>query len=89
MMDNDGHHKKSCLSLFARFSEYLDNELEPALSTDIERHARECPPCRVCLETLRRTIALCRQAENLPLPEGLSRRLRLLVENLVRPGSWR
>ena len=43
-------------SCFKNFPEYLDNELDEIICKDIEKHIKECVPCFVCLQTLKRTV---------------------------------
>ena len=78
------HNREDCLAMFARLSEYLDNELDALTCKDIEVHARECIPCKACLETLRQTIGLCRSLapDEKPVPEAFSKRLKTLIRNL-------
>lgn len=78
------HNREDCLAMFARLSEYLDNELDALTCKDIEDHARECIPCKACLETLRQTIGLCRSLapDEKPVPEAFSKRLKTLIRNL-------
>jgi len=78
------HNREDCLAMFARLSEYLDNELDALTCKDIEDHARECIPCKACLETLRQTIGLCRTLapDEKPVPEAFSKRLKTLIRNL-------
>lgn len=66
-------------------SEYLDNELDGSLCREIEAHLERCHACKVCLTTLQRTVALCRQAGQARVPDSLSRRLRELIGTLAKP----
>jgi anti-sigma factor RsiW len=76
---NESHHDhRECIKLFARLSEYLDNELDLALCRKIEQHLGQCKPCQVCLETLKRTIGICRASNSAPVPDSLSERLQKL-----------
>ncbi|RJQ66538.1 MAG: zf-HC2 domain-containing protein, partial [Desulfobacteraceae bacterium] len=59
-MPDPNHHHRACRDLFARMSEYLDNELDGTVRRTIEQHLAQCRPCRVCLGTLQRTVSLCR-----------------------------
>ena len=70
--------------MFAKLSEYIDNELDELTCKDIEDHARDCIPCKACLETLRQTIGLCRSLESdeKPVPEAFSKRLKTLIQKL-------
>jgi hypothetical protein len=78
------HDRKTCLAMFAKLSEYIDNELDDLTSKEIEDHARECIPCKVCLETLRQTIGLSRSLalDELPVPEPFSKRLKALIQKM-------
>lgn len=83
-MNNDRHDHRHCLELFEKLSEYLDNELDEATCRDIEEHVKECIPCFVCLQTLKRTVDLCRQADERPIPEEFSRKLKQVIYNLPK-----
>jgi predicted anti-sigma-YlaC factor YlaD len=71
--------------MFAKLSEYLDNELDTLTCRDIEEHARNCIPCKACLETLRQTIGLCHclAPDEQPVPEAFSKQLRLLIQKMA------
>jgi hypothetical protein len=80
-MSKTHHPHKDCLEMFEKLSEYLDQELDETTCREIEKHAEECIKCNVCLETLKRTIEICKQTESKPVPKDLSGRLRKLIEN--------
>jgi len=81
-MNSDEHDHKHCLELFEKLSEYLDNELDEVTCADIEKHVKACVPCFVCLQTLKRTIDLCKQTENRSVPKDFSKKLRAVIENM-------
>ena len=60
-MNKDEHDHKHCLELFQKLSEYLDNELDEITCKDIEKHIKDCVPCFVFLQTLKRTVDLCKK----------------------------
>ena len=70
--------------MFERLSEYLDGELDDVTCREIQHHVRECIPCEVCFNTLKRTVELCREAESVPVPESFSLRLKEIVQSLAR-----
>lgn len=78
------HDRRACLALFAKLSEFIDNELDEPARKDIEAHAGECIACKACLETLRRTIGLSRflAREEIPVPETFSKRLMALIQKM-------
>jgi len=86
-MTKDGHDHKHCLELFEKLSEYLDNELDEITCQEIEQHIKDCVPCFVCMQTLKRTVDLCKQAANKPVPAEVSQKLREIIENMPKTTS--
>jgi len=71
-----GHHAHGgpeCVALFAKLSEYLDDELEPGACADVEDHMADCERCREFLESLRRAVAHVAATDAPELPEDLKR----------------
>jgi len=81
-MSRHSHHIKECIRMFEKLSEYIDSELDELTCRDIERHVKSCIQCKTCLETLKRTVALCRNAEREAVPELFSRRLKAFIQDL-------
>ena len=71
MPHNHGDHPEECKEVFARLSEYLDAELPEGCCREIEQHLAGCPPCIEFLESLKRTIRLCRDCEMPAPPEPI------------------
>jgi len=74
----------SCEDLLSLFSQYLDNELPPANCAAIEQHAAECARCAEFLNSVKRTVTLCRDLQPgespRPLTPDARARLRELYE---------
>jgi RNA polymerase sigma-70 factor (ECF subfamily) len=83
-MNPERHDHKHCLEMFEKLSEYLDNELDEATCKEIENHIKVCVACFVCLQTLKRTVDLCKQAGDRPVPEGFSKKLRKVIHSLPK-----
>ena len=83
-MTHATHAHDGCRKLFARLSEYVDGELDEITCLEIEHHVRECIPCEACLETLKRTVALCREQVLVPVPECFSMRLKEILRSKAR-----
>jgi anti-sigma factor RsiW len=81
-MSDVEHNHADCIKMFSRLSEYIDNELDAAACQEFEKHMANCKPCKVCLETLKRTVALCRNMKDQALPEAFSLRLKALLQSL-------
>lgn len=87
MMDAD------CTRIFELLSEYLDHELAPATCEQLEKHLHDCPECVEFVESLKRSMDLCRQLGNCRPTAQLDReamaRLRNAYEKMLarRGGS--
>lgn len=82
-MSTPSHNHEECHDLFARLSEYLDDELDRSICDHIEHHLRDCPACQVCVKTLERTIDLCRNTQPQPMPAEVSHRIRQWMARLT------
>jgi anti-sigma factor RsiW len=84
-MSSDDHDHKHCLEMFEKLSEYIDGELDHATCAEIQKHAEDCVACFSCLETLKRTVALCKNVKDTPIPQNLSEKLKEIIENIPKP----
>ena len=72
--------------MFARLSEYLDEELDPGVCSQLEVHLDDCPPCQAFLESLRGTLRLVQQDETPVMPEETRRRILEAYRRTKRDG---
>ena len=86
-MTSDDHDHKHCLEMFEKLSEYIDGELDHATCDEIQKHAEDCVACFSCLETLRRTVALCKNVKEQPIPPNFSEKLKALIANIPKTTS--
>ena len=84
MDDTHSHSSGDCRKMFAALSEYIDDELDEAKCREIEAHAAACIKCRICLETLRRTVTLARHTRNRSVPPEFSNRLAFFFTQLIK-----
>ena len=70
-MNTPEHDSTRCREIFALLSEYLDLELPPDACREIDAHIQGCPPCIEFAESLKKTVALCRQYKPNELPPPL------------------
>ncbi len=68
-----------CRELFARLSEYVDDELSEELCTEIQRHLADCAPCVNFAHTLRTTAELCRRLPSRPIPPEVAAELHAIL----------
>ena len=81
-MASHGTGSQECREIFARLSEYLDGELDPAMCEAMQLHLGDCAPCQEFLESLRRTVGLLNRVPGEPMPEGMRRDLREAFQRL-------
>ena len=74
------HDPENCKEVFAMLSEYLDLQLPPAACEEIERHLAGCSPCTEFVESLRKTVELCRGYRPAEMPAPLSAEARQELE---------
>ncbi len=83
----ENHDHSHCLEMFQKLSEYIDGELDHVTCAEIELHAENCVACFSCLETLKRTVAICKNAKEKPVPREFSRRLKEIIQSLPKTTS--
>ena len=71
---------KGCKRYFEKISEYLDGELDTAACLEIEVHLKECPECRRCVDSLKKTIDLCRETAQEKVPSEMRARLKSALQ---------
>ena len=74
---------EDCKKYFERISEYLDGELDGSLCEKIDRHLRDCPECRDCLDSLKETIGLCKNMPHEQVPPEVRKRLRETLKSYL------
>ena len=75
-----------CKDVFARLSEYLDQDLPADLCERIERHIAGCPPCVEFVDTLKKSVEACRdfrvEEEPPPLSDAQREELRQAYDRM-------
>jgi anti-sigma factor RsiW len=61
-----------CTELFAALSAYLDEELPQGDCAEIEAHIAQCAPCVDFVESLKKSVELCRVTGNAMEPPPLA-----------------
>ncbi len=60
-----------CKDVFALLSQYLDEELPDDVCHDIQSHISGCPSCVEFIESLKKSISLCRSCQSMDQPGAL------------------
>ncbi|MBI1956335.1 MAG: zf-HC2 domain-containing protein [Acidobacteria bacterium] len=66
----------SCRQLLSELSNYLDDETEPQVREELERHIAKCPDCWVIFDSTRKTIQIYQGCEPYALPQPLHHKLQ-------------
>ena len=64
-----------CKDMISGLSDYIDGELDPELCKKLEQHLASCENCRLVVDTMRRTVQLCRDGTCEDLPAELNEKL--------------
>jgi anti-sigma factor (TIGR02949 family) len=68
-----------CSDVINQLSDYLDAEAAQELCAELEAHLAECPPCRVQIDTVKKTISLYRSESSIDCPEQVRMRLHTVL----------
>ena len=72
---------EECKKDFERISEYLDGELNDDICREIENHFRQCPECRECVDSLRKSIELSKKAAEEEITPDMRDHLRAALRD--------
>ncbi len=78
-----------CMQMLGVFSDYLDREAKARLCRRIEEHLKECPECRLYVDTMKKTVVLYRNLGDEKVPAGVSQRLfkTIRLEEMKKGGG--
>ena len=82
-----GPASEECLEIFARLSEYIDDDMEQTFRSIFESHMGDCPPCEVFLDSLRHTVKALEDVHAPGLPDDLREEVVEAFERLIRDAS--
>ena len=66
----------SCHEVWREISNYLENDISPALRRKMERHFAQCKHCAAVLDGAHNVIMLIGDGRTFTLPAGFSQRLQ-------------
>jgi anti-sigma factor RsiW len=79
MTARDGH----CRDLLEQLSRYIDGELREVDRRTVTLHLEHCPSCEELVDSLRQTVAVCRDAGRRRLPRDVRARARARIDSLL------
>jgi RNA polymerase sigma-70 factor (ECF subfamily) len=75
-----------CPDILTTFSRHLEGDIDPALCARMEEHLERCPHCRGTCDSLKRTLALCRDSGAPEVPDDVQEAVRLAVRRFLDQG---
>ena len=63
--------------------DYIDGELSPDLTRDLETHLKDCIPCHDFINTYRATIKITRKVEPAEMPQELKDKLKSFIREKI------
>jgi Putative zinc-finger len=65
----------TCKRFLEELNDYLEENLDPQIRSELQRHVNECPNCWVICNTTEKTLKVFKGMECKPVPEEIQQRL--------------
>lgn len=62
-------------------NEYVDGEIDPGVCEEFEAHLKDCDPCQVVIDNIRRTITLYKEDAVFEIPITFRNRLHSALKD--------
>ena len=72
-----------CHDVQTLYSQHLDGEIDPGVCATMEAHLAQCRHCRDTCESLKRTLAVCRQLPTPDVPVALAASIKAAIHAFV------
>jgi len=70
----------SCDKLLQELSNFIDNDIDPALRAEIERHLRSCRRCAVLADSVKKIVSIIADEKVFEISSGYSERLHQFID---------
>lgn len=70
-----------CEDMLKMLNEYVDGEIDPGVCEEFEAHLKDCDPCQVVIDNIRRTITLYKEDEVFEIPLTFRTRLHSTLKD--------
>ena len=72
-----------CPDVLTLFSQHLEGDIDPSVCATMEAHLARCPNCRSACESLKRTLAVCRQLPTPDVPAPIAASIRAAIHKFL------
>ena len=76
-----------CPDVLTLFSRHLEGEIDPSVCATLEAHLARCSHCRHACESLKRTLATCRQLPTPDIPASLAASVKAAIHAFLNPAD--
>ena len=73
-----------CPDVLTLFSQHLEGDIDPSVCAKLEAHLGQCSRCRGTCESLKRTLAVCRQLPTPEVPASIAASIRAAIQTFLR-----
>ena len=70
----------NCETVLEQLSNFIDEEIDPALRAEIETHLKTCKRCSVLHDSLRKVVVIVADERSFEIPVGYSERLHAFID---------
>jgi anti-sigma factor RsiW len=71
----------TCEDLLRMLNDYVDGDIDPGVCAAFDQHLEGCNPCRMVVDTIRKTITLYKDEEVYDIPLAFRERLHQTLRN--------
>jgi RNA polymerase sigma-70 factor (ECF subfamily) len=75
--------RATCPDVLTLFSRHLEGDIDPGVCATMEAHLAQCSHCRDACESLKRTLAICRQLPTPEVPAPIAASIRAGIHAVV------
>jgi anti-sigma factor RsiW len=73
----------SCEHVLNELSNFIDDDIDPALKKEIENHLKTCRRCSLLHDTLRKVLIIVGDERAFEIPLGYSERLHAFIDRQI------
>ena len=75
--------RSTCPDVLTLLSRHLEGDLHPRVCATMEAHLAQCPHCRGACDSLKRTLAACRQLPTPDVPVALAATVKAAIQSFL------
>jgi anti-sigma factor RsiW len=76
-----------CKHVWEHISAYIDNDVDPVLRAEIDRHLETCEICSAVLDSTRNVVILIADERVFELPAGFGERLHARIDKELQSST--